>query len=127
MTDDRSLPLVYGYGVGSADITRRPTYLSVLRSTTTGGRPPNLTVSLGLRYDVDTQRATTPTSRTRSSGGPRARGQEQLPAARSAFSWDVGNQGKSVLRGGVGVFTGRYLLVPSFTELQQNGVTGRDL
>ena len=32
-----------------------------------------------------------------------------------------------VARGGWGLFTGRYLLVPSFTELQQNGVTGRKL
>ncbi len=30
-----------------------------------------------------------------------------------------------MLRGGAGLFTGRFLLVPAFIELQQNGVTGR--
>ena len=30
-------------------------------------------------------------------------------------------------RGGWGIFTGRYLLIPAFTELQQNGVTGRKI
>ena len=29
-----------------------------------------------------------------------------------------------VIRGGIGLFNGRYLLVPAFTELQQNGVNG---
>ncbi len=33
--------------------------------------------------------------------------------------------GTNVLRGGAGKFTGRFLLVPMFTELQQNGITGR--
>ncbi len=37
----------------------------------------------------------------------------------------MGNNGKNILRGGAGIFTGRYLLVPAFTELQQNGTTGR--
>ncbi len=56
-------------------------------------------------------------------GGPRGDTNNLQP--RFGFSWDVGNDGKHVVRGGVGLFTGRYLLVPSFTELQQNGVTGR--
>ena len=30
-----------------------------------------------------------------------------------------------MLRGGVGIFTGRFLLVPAHIELQQNGFTGR--
>ena len=30
-----------------------------------------------------------------------------------------------MIRGGVGLFTGRFLLVPAHIELQQNGYTGR--
>ncbi len=44
---------------------------------------------------------------------------------RLSFSWDPSSNGSNVIRAGVGMFNGRYLLVPAFTELQQNGVTGR--
>ncbi|HVR41644.1 MAG TPA: hypothetical protein VMU84_21285, partial [Thermoanaerobaculia bacterium] len=40
-------------------------------------------------------------------------------------SYDVKGDGSSVVRGGIGRYIGRYLLVPALTELQQNGVTGR--
>jgi hypothetical protein len=37
----------------------------------------------------------------------------------------VRGNGAHVVRGGVGLFTGRFLLVPAHVELQQNGFTGR--
>jgi hypothetical protein len=44
---------------------------------------------------------------------------------RVSFSYDLRGDGTNVLRGGAGRFTGRMLLVPALSELQQNGVTGR--
>ncbi len=124
LTGDRSLPLAYGYGVGSADITKETDVLSVWFND--DWRPaPNFTVSLGLRYDVDLK-GNNPDFTASPLVGPRSVDENNFQP-RIAFTWDVGNQGKSVLRGGIGVFTGRYLLVPSFSELQQNGTTGRIL
>ncbi len=123
-TDDRSIPLVYGYGEGSADITKETDILSFWFND--DWRPtPTLTLSLGLRYDVDTQ-GNNPDFSASPLVGPRTVDENNFQP-RVAFSWDLGGRGKSVVRGGVGVFTGRYLLVPSFSELQQNGTTGRIL
>src|SRR5204862_1167763 len=44
---------------------------------------------------------------------------------RASFSYDLGGDGRNVLRGGAGRFTGRFLLVPALQERQQNGLTGR--
>src|SRR4029450_5332256 len=44
---------------------------------------------------------------------------------RAGLSWDLTGSGSHVVRGGVGAFTGRFLLVPAHVELQQNGFTGR--
>ena len=44
---------------------------------------------------------------------------------RAGFSWDLKGDGRHVVRGGVGMFTGRFLLVPAHIETQQNGYTGR--
>src|SRR5262249_25171913 len=38
---------------------------------------------------------------------------------------DPAAKGRDVVRGGIGLFNGRYLLVPTAVELQQNGITGR--
>ncbi len=123
-TDDRSLPIVYGYGEGSADITKQTDILSVWFND--DWRPfSNLTVSLGLRYDVDTK-GNNPDFDASDLVGPRSVDENNFQP-RAAFTWDLNGKGKSVMRGGVGVFTGRYLLVPSFSELQQNGTTGRIL
>jgi hypothetical protein len=46
---------------------------------------------------------------------------------RLGFNWDLTGDGRNLIRGGVGRFVGRFLLVPAFSELQQNGFTGRKL
>ena len=43
---------------------------------------------------------------------------------RVGFSWDVAGNGQHVVRGGVGLFTGRFLLVPAHSELQRNSYSG---
>jgi hypothetical protein len=120
--DTRNIPVTYTYGVGSADITKETDIISVWFND--DWRPTsNLTLSLGLRYDLDTD-GNNPDFDDSPLVGPRTRDENNFQP-RFGFSWDIGGNGRSVLRGGAGIFTGRYLLVPAFTELQQNGTTGR--
>ena len=124
LTDTRALPLAYAYGTGSSDITISTTrYAAYLQDDWL--LSPNLTVKMGVRYDLDTngnnpdfQHPLVPNGREvdRNNFQPRV-----------SFSWDPSGSGNNVLRGGAGRFTGRYLLVPAIAELQQNGVTGRVL
>ena len=121
-TDTRAIPLVYAYGDGSADVKKKTDLLSVFFND--DWRPSsNLTVSLGIRYDYDTK-GNNPDFDDSPLVGPRSTDKNNIQP-RVGFSWDIGNDGKNILRGGAGIFTGRYLLVPSFSELQQNGTTGR--
>lgn len=120
-TDTRVLPLVYIYGDGSADVSVDTDILSAFVQD--DWRPlENLTVSLGLRYDLDTDGNNPDFEHPLA--GERNRDDDNFQP-RLGFSWDVSRDGNNVVRGGAGLFTGRYLLVPAFTELQQNGVTGR--
>jgi hypothetical protein len=83
----------------------------------------NLLLNLGLRYDLDTngnnpgfKHPLVPNGRERDTNNYQPR---------FSFTYDIGGQGANVVRGGAGRFTGRFLLVPAFAELQQNGITGR--
>lgn len=121
-TDTRALPLLYIYGKGSGDATIDTNYISGFIQDEY--RPtPDLMLSLGLRYDLDTNGNNPDFTHPLV---PEARGKDANNfQPRASFSWDATGDGKNVIRGGVGIFTGRFLLVPSFSELQQNGVTGR--
>ncbi len=122
--DNKSFPVAYAYGVGSADVTVNTDRIAAFLQD--DWRPlPNVTVSAGVRYDLDTKgndagftHPLIPQARPRDTNNVQPR---------LGFTWDVRNDGQFVARGGWGIFTGRYLLVPAFTELQQNGVTGRKL
>ena len=122
VTDTNALPLAYAFGEGSGDVNASTTRITGYLQDDWAAKP-NLRVSLGLRYDVDTKgnnpdfrHPLVPEGRTvdRNNFQPRA-----------AFSWDIRADGRHVVRGGAGLFTGRYLFTPLFQELQQNGVTGR--
>lgn len=122
LTDDRTLPLAYVYGIGSADVKKKTDLFGVFIND--DWRPlPNFTLSMGIRYDYDTQ-GNNPDFDDSPLVGPRSVDSNNIQP-RVGFNWDIGNNGKNILRGGAGIFTGRYLLVPAFTELQQNGTTGR--
>jgi hypothetical protein len=121
LTDTTALPLAYAYGVGSSDVaTSTNLYGGFLEDA---WRPnANLLVNLGVRYDVDTNGnnagfthplVPSPRKEDKNNVQPRA-----------SFTYDIKGNGTNVLRGGAGKFTGRFLLVPALTELQQNGVTG---
>ncbi len=124
LTDDRTLPMVYAYGTGSADVTKDTTLYAAFVQDDWHPRP-NFTLSLGLRYDYDSD-GNNPDFRHPLEPESRDRDTDNIQP-RASFTWDLHNDGRTVMRGGVGQFTGRYLLVPAFTELQQNGVTGRIL
>lgn len=123
-TDAKVFPIAYGYGVGSSDVEITTNRLAAFVQD--DWRPvSNLTVSLGVRYDLDTNgnnegftHPLVPEPRERDTNNVQPR---------LGLSWDVKKDGRFVARAGWGLFVGRNLLVPAFTELQQNGVTGRKL
>jgi hypothetical protein len=124
VTDTRALPLLYIFGVGSSDIDMDTTRYGVFVQD--DWRPKaNIAVSLGVRYDYDTDANNPDFEHPLVPNGRDVDSDNIQP--RFGFSWDIGNDGRHVVRGGAGIFTGRYVLVPSFAELQQNGVTGRVL
>jgi hypothetical protein len=122
VTDTRALPLLYVDASGSGHSVIRTNLLSGFVQADL--RPSaRMTINLGLRYDLDTQGNnpdfTSPLQ-------PQARGRDTNNLQpRGGFSWDLTGTGAHVVRGGVGLFTGRFLLVPAHVELQQNGFTGR--
>jgi len=122
VTDTKALPLAYAYGVGSADVdTSTNLYGAFVEDA---WRPTTkLLVNLGLRYDLDTngnnagfRHALIPEPRKRDTNNYQPR---------FSFNYDLRGDATNVLRGGAGRFTGRFLLVPALSELQQNGETGR--
>ncbi|HEV8434870.1 MAG TPA: carboxypeptidase regulatory-like domain-containing protein [Thermoanaerobaculia bacterium] len=122
LTDTKALPLAYAYGVGSSDVATSTNLIGGFVED--GWRPStNLLVNLGVRYDLDTNgnnagftHPLIPTPRKRDTNNYQPR---------AAFTYDLKGDGTNILRGGAGIFTGRMLLVPALSELQQNGVTGR--
>ncbi len=122
VTDGRVLPLLYvdAEGSGESEIT---THLLSGFVQADLKPSPRLTINAGLRYDLDTN-GNNPNYTDPLHPEPRGRDTNNLQP-RGGFSWDVQGNGSHVVRGGVGLFTGRFLLVPSHSELQQNSFTGR--
>ncbi len=124
LKEDRSLPLVDAYGRGSADVHKDTTLYNAFVQDAWRIRS-NMTLTFGLRYDYDSK-GNNPDF-THPLEPQKRHSDTNNIQPRFGFTWDPGNNGRTVIRGGVGRFTGRYLLVPAFAELQQNGVTGRIL
>ncbi|HEV2721740.1 MAG TPA: TonB-dependent receptor [Thermoanaerobaculia bacterium] len=121
LTDDRTLPLAYAYGVGSSDVTMSTNIYGAFIED--AWRPnTNLLVNLGLRYDLDTN-GNNPTLQTPLNDGRKRDSNNYQP--RVSFTYDAGGDGRNIVRGGAGRFVGRFLLVPALQERQQNGLTGR--
>jgi hypothetical protein len=122
VTDTRALPLLYVNATGEGHSIISTDLLSAFAQADI--RPAaRLTINLGVRYDLDTNGNnpdfTTPMM-------PVARGRDiNNIQPRAGFSFDLDGNGNHVVRGGAGIFTGRFLLVPAAAELQQNGYTGR--
>ena len=122
LNDTRLVPVIYYSVSGSGEATIKTHLLSGFIQD--DFRPSSkVTLSLGVRYDLDTNgnnpNFTSPLM-------PSARGRDTNNIQpRFGFTWDLLGDGSNVVRGGAGMFTGRFLLVPPFSELQQNGYTGR--
>ncbi len=122
VTDTRALPLVYVNVSGSGESTIRTNILSgfaQLDLKPTG----RVSLNLGVRYDLDTN-GNNPSFTSPMMSAARGRDTNNIQP-RAGLSWDLTGKGDHVIRGGAGLFTGRFLLVPSASELQQNGFTGR--
>ncbi len=123
-TDSAAAPALYLYGQGSSEVTANTTKLSAFLQD--AWRPlSNLSVTAGVRYDFDSNGNNPDFTHPLV---PEARGRDTNNIQpRLSLSWDVTNDGQNVVRGGAGIFTGRYLLLPAEQELALNGVTGRKL
>jgi hypothetical protein len=120
--DTRALPIAYLYGVGSSDVTYDTKRYGIFLQD--DWRPtPALAVNLGIRYDLD-DGGNNPGFTHPLIPKPRKKDTDDYQP-RFSFSYDATKNGHNVIRGGVGIFHGRYLLVPAGVERQQNGVTGR--
>ncbi len=124
LDDTRTMPYRYDYGVGPSD-TKVDTTLYGIFAQDEWRPNPNTSVTLGVRYDYDTD-GNNPDF-THPLEPEKRHVDDNNIQPRVGFTYDLTGKGETVLRGGVGQFTGRYLLVPAFTELQQNGITGRTL
>jgi outer membrane receptor protein involved in Fe transport len=121
--DDGFIPLLFIEGIGSADVKVDTTLFGVFFQDD-WQVTPDFKLNLGLRYDYDTD-GNNPDFTHVGMGIDGRDVDSDNWQPRIGFSYDLAGDGKNVLRGGAGMFTGRYLLVPSFSELQQNGETGR--
>ncbi len=122
VTDTRALPLLYVDASGSGESEISTDLLSGFAQADL--RPsPHISVNLGLRYDLDTN-GNNPDFTSGLQAEARGRDTNNWQP-RGGVSWDLSGNGTHVVRGGVGIFSGRFLLVPAHSELQQNGFTGR--
>jgi hypothetical protein len=122
VTDTKALPLLYAGTTGAGDSKITTNLISGFIQDDL--RPsPRVTINLGLRYDLDTN-GNNPDYTSPLMTSARGRDMNNFQP-RVGMSWDIKGDGRHVARGGVGMFTGRFLLVPAHIELQQNGYTGR--
>lgn len=121
LNDTRATPLLYVGTSGTADDSLTTNLISGFAQTQV--RPAsNLSITVGARYDVDTNGNNPDFT---SPQMPAARGRDlNNIQPRAGLSWDVAGNGRHVIHGGAGLFTGRFLLVPAHIERMQNGFTG---
>ena len=121
VTDTRALPLLYVDATARGESTIAS---DLIAGFAQADLRPSPHVTLNLACDTTwTRRATTRTSPARCNRWRGARHQQRSAASRPVL--DLSGDGRHVVRGGVGRFSGRFLLVPAASETQQNGFTGR--
>jgi len=107
-----NLPIVYQQGFGDAAADSWTNRYGLYVQDTWKLRP-NLTLNYGLRYSIHDEPFFVPTSK-----------RDFQP--RAGFSWDPWSKGKTVIRGGAGIFTGflNYAVANVTTELSGFGDPG---
>ena len=124
LTDDRSLPFLYSFGVGSSTTDMR-SHLVGLFAQDDWLVNESLTLSLGFRYDVDIG-GNNPDFTHPLLPDPRGTDWNNLQP-RLGFTWDLTHNGANVIRGGAGIFNGRYVAAPALFELGIHGETSRSI
>ena len=122
LDDYRLLPWVYIYGTGSSASHLRSDLYGLFAQDEWRVRE-NLTVNVGLRYDLDTD-GNLPDLRHPLTPDGREVDDDNLQP-RVGFAWDLGGNGRTVVRGGLGRFVGRYNQYWTHEGEQFNEVTGR--
>ncbi len=98
-----NLPIVYQQGFGTPEV-KSFTYRYALYGQDTWKVRPNLTLTYGLRYSISDEPFNMPLDKN-----------DFQP--RAGFSWDPFNDGKTVIRGGAGIFSGYTIYsVPNVTK-----------
>jgi len=121
LSDSHALPSYYYYGEGDSGATLDNSVIGVFAQD--DWRPnPKLTVSLGLRYDLETG-APNPDF-THPLVGDRSLDTDNIQP-RVGLSWNPDGEGHTVLRAGVGRYVSQFPLLTSMFELTLNGVSGR--
>jgi len=121
LNDTRLFPYLYIYGKGTSESEITTDLISFFVQD--DFRPsPQVTINAALRYDLDTN-GNNPNFTSAAMTTARGRDSNNFQP-RVGFSWDVAGNGRHVVRGGVGLFTGRFLLVPAHSELQRNSYSG---
>jgi len=121
LNDTRLFPYLYIYGKGDSETEITTNMISFFVQD--DFRPsPRVTISVGLRYDLDTN-GNNPNFTSPSMTTARGRDTNNFQP-RVGMSWDLAGEGRHVVRGGIGLFTGRFLLVPAHSELARNSYSG---
>ena len=124
LDDGGQFPIQYLYGEGSSQVEQNTDLWGVFiqddwRVTEA------LTLGLGLRYDLDVG-GNNPDFEHPLVSDRRGVDIDNLQP-RASFAWDVSGKGHTVVRGGVGLYTGRTRGLTGLYELMFNGVTARTL
>src|SRR5947208_12738145 len=97
-TDTKALPIAYAYGVGSSDVSMSTNIYGAFIEDAWRANA-NLLVNFGVRYDLDTN-GNNPDVKTPLNNGRKRDSNNYQP--RASFTYDLGGDGRNVLRGGAG-------------------------
>jgi hypothetical protein len=123
--DDNGLfPVQYLYGTGSSHVEQSSDLWGAFLQDD-WRVSESLTIGLGLRYDLDVG-GNNPDFQHPLVSNARGVDTDNLQP-RLSFSWDLSGEGRTVIRGGVGWFTGLARGLGGLYELMFNGITGRTL